>query len=59
MRHAEKWDGKIPGATPVEQRLARASRGAREAEAEAARAAAVSKQLQYDAREREYRRVLE
>ena len=56
IRVAEKWDGQIPGATAVDTDWKRRSPGAREAEAEAARAAAVSKQLQYDAREREFQR---
>jgi hypothetical protein len=58
MRHAEKWAGKIPGATPVEQDW-RAVALRAQAEAEVARAAAVSQQMLYDAREREYQRVLE
>jgi Glycosyltransferase like family len=58
IRMQEKWEGKIPGATPVDADWPAIARRAR-AEAEASRAAAVSKQLQYDAREREYRRDLE
>jgi Glycosyltransferase like family len=58
VRHAEKWEGKVPGATAVEVDWRAAALRAR-AEAEASRAAAVSKQMLYDAREREYRRVLE
>jgi hypothetical protein len=58
MRHAEKWAGKVPGATPLEQDWRAAALRA-QAEAEAARAAAVSRQMLYDAREREYRRVLQ
>ena len=50
---AEKWDGKIPGATVRRQDWRAIARRA-SAEAEAARAAAVSKQLQYEAREREF-----
>jgi Glycosyltransferase like family len=58
VRHAEKWEGRIPGATPAEPDWRALALRAR-AEAEAARAAAVSKQMLYDAREREYRRVME
>ena len=58
IRVAEKWDGQIPGATALDTDWRAIARRAR-AEAEASRAAAVSKQLQYDAREREYRRALE
>lgn len=58
IRVAEKWDGKIPGATTLDSDWRAIARRA-QAEAEAARAAAVSKQLQYDAREREYQRDLE
>ena len=51
MRVADKWDGRMPGVGQGggdwKQRARRA-----EAEAEAARATVVSKQLQYDARER-------
>jgi hypothetical protein len=51
MRVAEKWDGRMPGvgdgAGDWKQRARRA-----EAESEAARATTVSKQLEYDARER-------
>jgi hypothetical protein len=58
VRVAEKWDGRLPGATSAgadwQRRALRA-----EAEAEAARAAAVSAQLRYDAREREYRREVD
>jgi hypothetical protein len=57
MRVAEKWDGRMPGVGTGggdwKQRARRA-----EAESEAARAAAVSKQLLYDAREREFDRAL-
>jgi hypothetical protein len=57
MRVAEKWDGRMPGVGSAggdwKQRARRA-----EAEAEAARAAAVSKQLIYDAREREFDRIV-
>jgi hypothetical protein len=57
MRLARKWDGRMPGVGAGggdwEERARRA-----EAHAEASRAAAVSKQLQYDAREREYRSVM-
>jgi hypothetical protein len=57
MRIADKWEGRMPGigAGPAEWKL-RARRA--EAEAEAGRAAAVSKQLQFDAREREFQRIL-
>ena len=55
IRVAEKWDGRIPGATPLDSDWRAIARRAT-AEAEASRAAAVSKQLQYDAREREYER---
>ena len=58
IRHAEKWEGRIPGATPSEPDWRAEALRAR-AEAEVARAAAVSRQLLYDAREREYRRALE
>ena len=58
VRMQEKWEGKIPGATPVDTDWPAIARRAR-AEAEASRAAAVSLQLQYTAREREYRRDLE
>jgi hypothetical protein len=58
VRVARKWDGRMPGVGVAggawEDRARRA-----EAQAEAARAAAVSKQLQYDAREREHRRIVE
>jgi hypothetical protein len=58
MRVAEKWNGRLPGVGDGggdwRQRALRA-----EAEAEVSRAAAVSKQLQYDAREREFQRVLD
>jgi hypothetical protein len=57
-RVAEKWDGRMPGMGRAggdwKQRARRA-----EAEAEAARAAAVSRQLLYDARERHFRREVE
>jgi hypothetical protein len=57
MRVAEKWDGRMPGVGSGggdwKQRARRA-----EAESEAARAAAVSKQLLYDAREREFDRIV-
>jgi hypothetical protein len=57
-RVAEKWDGRMPGMGRAggdwKQRARRA-----EAEAEAARAAAVSRQLLYDARERHFRREIE
>ena len=53
VRMQEKWEGKIPGATPVDHDWPAIARRAR-AEAEASRAAAVSRQLQYDAREREF-----
>ena len=55
---AEKWEGRIPGATAPDFDLRAIARRAN-ADAEAARAAAVSKQLQYDAREREYTRALD
>jgi len=58
IRMQEKWEGKIPGATPVDSDWPAIARRAR-AEAEASKAAAVSKQLQYDARERQYLRDLE
>ena len=57
MRLAEKWDGPMPGRDAEEQDW-RAVALRAQAEAEAARAAAVSRQMLYDAREREYRRVL-
>jgi hypothetical protein len=50
MRMAEKWDGRLRGDHAGEDWKQRARRA--EAEAEAARAVAVSRQLQYDARER-------
>ena len=55
---AKKWEGRIPGATAPDFDLRAIARRAN-ADAEAARAAAVSKQLQYDAREREYTRALD
>jgi hypothetical protein len=55
---AEKWDGKIPGATVLDQDWRAIARRAT-AEAEAGRAAAVSKQLQYEAREREFQRAFD
>ncbi len=58
IRMQEKWDGKIPGATPVDTDWPAIARRAR-AEAEASRAAAVSRQLQYDARERGFQREIE
>jgi len=58
VRMQEKWEGKIPGATPVDHDWPAIARRAR-AEAEASRAAAVSRQLQCDARERQFRRELE
>ena len=58
IRHAEKWEGRIPGATPSAPDWRAEALRAR-AEAEVARAAAVSRQLLYDAREREYRRAIE
>jgi hypothetical protein len=58
IRMQEKWDGKIPGATPVDTDWPAIARRAR-AEAEASRAAAVSRQLQYDARERGFRQEIE
>jgi hypothetical protein len=58
IRMQEKWEGKIPGATPVDVDWPAIARRAR-AEAEASKAAAVSKQLQYDARELQFRRQLE
>jgi hypothetical protein len=58
IRVAEKWDGRIPGATALDSDWRALARRAA-AEAEASRAVAVSKQLQYDAREREYRRALD
>jgi hypothetical protein len=58
IRMQEKWEGKIPGATPVDTDWPAIARRAR-AEAEAAKAAAVSRQLQYDARDLEFRRRLE
>jgi Glycosyltransferase like family len=58
VRVAEKWDGRMPGMGRAggdwKQRARRA-----EAEAEAARAAAVSRQLIYDARERGFRREID
>jgi hypothetical protein len=58
VRLARKWDGRMPGVGVAggdwEERARRA-----EAQAEASRAAAVSKQLQYDARERQYQQVME
>ena len=57
VRMQEKWEGKIPGATPVDADWPAAARRAR-AEAEASRAVAVSRQLLYDAREREFQREL-
>ena len=58
IRLARKWDGRMPGVGLAggdwEERARRA-----EATAEAARAAAVARQLQYDAREREYRATLD
>ena len=56
IRMQEKWDGQDPRRHRGRHRLAARSPGARSAEAEASRAAAVSKQLQYDAREREFQR---
>jgi len=58
MRVADKWDGKIPGATQLDHDWKAIARRA-QAEAEAGRAAAVSKQLQYDARERQFRHELD
>jgi hypothetical protein len=58
VRHAEKWDGRIPGATALEMDW-RATALRAQAEAEVARAAAVSRQMLYEAREREYQRALE
>jgi Glycosyltransferase like family len=58
VRLAEKWDGRMPGFGTVGGDWRERARRA-EARAEASRAAAVSKQLQYDAREREYQRVLD
>ena len=58
VRMQEKWEGKLPGATPVDHDWPAIARRARAA-AEASRAAAVSRQLQYDAREREFRRELD
>jgi len=57
MRITAKWEGRMPGVGrgPEDWKL-RARRA--EAEAEAARAAAVSRQLLFDAREREYARAL-
>jgi hypothetical protein len=57
IRLAEKWDGRMPrmGEAGGDWRT-RARRA--EAESELARAAAISKQLQYDAREREYERAM-
>ena len=58
VRLARKWDGRMPGVGVAggdwEERARRA-----EAQAEAARAGAVSKQLQYDAREREFKGLLD
>jgi hypothetical protein len=58
MLVAEKWDGRLPhgdhAGADWKQRARRA-----EAEAEVARAAAVSKQLQYDARERQHVRAVD
>jgi glycosyl transferase family 2 len=50
VRVAEKWDGRLRGDHAGDDWKQRARRA--EAEAEAARAVAVSRQLQYDARER-------
>jgi hypothetical protein len=58
MLVAEKWDGRIPGATALDSDWRAIARRAT-AEAEVARAAAVSRQLQYEAREREYMRALD
>jgi hypothetical protein len=58
VRVAAKWDGRLPGAAHAGEDWERRARRA-EAEGEAARAAAVSAHLRYDAREREYRRELE
>jgi hypothetical protein len=52
VRFAEKWEGRIPGATPLETDWRQAALRAR-AEAEASRALAVSRQLQSEARERQ------
>ena len=52
IRFADKWDGRIPGATPLEGDWRQIALRAR-AEAEASRALAVSTQLRYDARERQ------
>src|SRR6478735_987490 len=58
QRLARKWNGRMPGMGEAggdwEARARRA-----EADAEASRAAAVSKQLQYDARERQFRAEIE
>ena len=58
MRVAEKWDGRMPGVGDAggDWRRARAARGGRGG---AARALRSSKQLQYDARERELERELD
>jgi hypothetical protein len=58
QRVAEKWDGRMPGVGEAGGDWRRRARRA-EAAAEASRAAAVSKQLQYEALEREHRRVLD
>jgi hypothetical protein len=58
VRHAEKWEGKIPGAAPAEPAWPALAHRAM-AEAEVARAAAVSRQMLYDAREREFQRELD
>ena len=52
VRFAEKWEGRIPGATPPAVDWRQVALRAR-AEAEASRALAVSAQLRYDARERQ------
>jgi hypothetical protein len=58
QRVAEKWDGRLPGVgTAGGDWRSRARRA--EAAGEASRAQAVSKQLQYEAREREYRRIMD
>ena len=58
MRVAEKWDGRMPSVGQAGGEWKQRARRA-EAQAEAGRAAAVSKQLQYEAREREFEHAME
>jgi hypothetical protein len=58
VRVAEKWHGRLPRGDYAGDDWRRRARYA-EAQAEVARAAAVSKQLQYHAREREYVRAVD